>query len=285
MLCAPKRSLGPLLLALFVCLCVSPEVRSDELEEIGSSNPAGIEWIQHPGGQFTMGSISGKTWEKPAHKVRLSPYKMSRSEITVAQYRACVVRGVCSETIKGDSFGTRCHWGRRDRGTMPINCVNWAQADTFCRWAGGRLPTEAEWEYAARSGTRSFPYPWGTEAPDCKRVVMKTSGGATGCNAQTYGRKTWPVCSKPAGSNAFGVCDLAGNVFEWTADRFDANYYQNSPTHNPKGPQATTAAAKKSFFVVRGGSYVDRTSNVQAFRRFRDPATNQKANVGIRCVK
>ena len=272
-------------LALLICLVASSSVQSKAPLLEDADNAAGIQWIKLPGGTFTMGSRVGKKWEQPEHEVQLSPFQMSRSETTVAQYRACVIRGACSPTILRDSFGTQCHWGQRDRHSMPMNCVNWVQADTFCRWAGGRLPTEAEWEYAARNGAQSSPFPWGPEEPDCDRAVMKTSGGATGCNAQAYERKTWPICSKPDGNNRFGVCDLAGNLFEWTADRFDGTYYARSPKRDPQGPPTGASTPDKSFFVVRGGSYVDQTTNVQAFRRFRDPASNQKANVGFRCVK
>jgi formylglycine-generating enzyme required for sulfatase activity len=248
-------------------------------------NPAHLNWIAITGGDFTMGSQGGKAWEKPEHRVRLSSFHMTRSEITVAQYRACVVAGACSATIERDRYGTACHWGSRDRHLMPINCVSWKQAHTFCRWAGGALPTEAQWEYAARNGSRSAPYPWGHHRPDCERAVMKTSAGATGCNGTGYSRKTWPVCSKPTGNNRFGVCDLAGNVFEWTADRFDGLYYKKSPFKDPPGPNLPATSPAKTFYVVRGGSYVDNAANIQSFRRFRDPATNRKANVGIRCVR
>jgi formylglycine-generating enzyme required for sulfatase activity len=114
---------------------------------------------------------------------------------------------------------------------------------------------------------------------------MKTETGASGCDALGYERKTWPVCSKPAGHNRYKICDLAGNVFEWIADRFDARYYQRSPWQDPTGPSTPANAPDKAYYVVRGGSYVDGADNTKAFRRFRDPATNQKANVGIRCVR
>ena len=276
------------------CLCILftmaigiGSIQPAKAQDAGKSaaRVPGVDWVRIPGGSFTMGSRNGKKWEKPEHKVTLSSFDMARTEVTVSSYRACVVEGACTLPIQRDSFGTECHWGQRDRHRMPINCVNWTQANDFCRWVGGRLPTEAQWEYAARSGANSTRFPWGSEKASCKHVVMKTSGGATGCDALSYGRKTWPVCSKPAGNNAFGVCDLAGNVFEWTADRFDGSYYRRSPPTEPPGPASDATPVGKRFYVVRGGSYVDREANLEAFRRFRDPASNQKANVGFRCVR
>ena len=112
-------------------------------------NPAGLTWISLPKGQFTMGSAQGKWWEKPAHKVELSAFWIARSETTVAQYRACVMAGACATLPLRGKHGTPCTWGRPDMDTFPVSCVTHTDARAFCKWSGGQLPTEAQWEYAA----------------------------------------------------------------------------------------------------------------------------------------
>jgi hypothetical protein len=132
--------------------------------------------------------------------------EFAKSEVTVAQYKACVEAGKCSAPKTGGD----CNWDQAGRDAHPINCVDWDQATAFCGWAGGRLPTEREWyAEASESGKRKFA--WGDELVSCERAIWKQGGSGCGKNS------TWPVCSKAAGHSVSGLCDLAGNVWEWTS--------------------------------------------------------------------
>lgn len=144
-----------------------------------------------PGGGFLYGE------KKEARSV--GTFELDVTEVTVAAYQACVDAGVCTVPKSGE----RCNWGRRGRGAHPINCVDWEQANAFCGWAGKRLPTEEEWEYAAR-GNAGRTYPWGETAPSRTKLCLDRGDG------------TCPVCSRPSGSTPSGLCDMAGNVWEWT---------------------------------------------------------------------
>jgi formylglycine-generating enzyme required for sulfatase activity len=186
-----------------------------------------------------MGTNSGFSNEKPVHRVRIKTFWMAKSEVTVAQYRRCVRAGRCSKP----RTGKHCNWGKGGRGQHPVNCVDWKQARSFSRWAGGRLPSEAQWEYAARSGGKSWKYPWGNAKASCARAVMPGSGG-WGCGK----KRTWPVCSKPRGNSRQGLCDLAGNVCEWVRDRWHGSY-QGAPTDG-----SAWVSGSSSLRVLRGGS-------------------------------
>jgi iron(II)-dependent oxidoreductase len=142
-----------------------------------------------------MGSDDGNGDEKPVHRVTVPTFEMTKTQVTVDQYKACVDAGACTAPDSGGA----CNWGQSDRGKHPINCVDWQQAQAYAQWAGGRLPTEAEWEYAARSGGRDWKYPWGDEEATCQRAVMDDRGW--GCGRDT----TWPVCSKPSGNTTQGL--------------------------------------------------------------------------------
>ena len=200
----------------------------------------GIDWVRLDGGAFSMGSTDGGYYARPVHPVRVSAFELARSEVTVAQYRACVERGPCT----APDTGAHCNWGKADRDDHPVNCVDWEQAKTFCGWIGARLPTEAEWEYAARSGGRDITHPWGNESPDCSRCVM--DDGGNGCGQS----RTWPVCSKPHGSSAQGICDLAGNVWEAVEDCWHGSYLGA-----PADGLAWTEDCTGSLRVMRGGCW------------------------------
>ena len=182
----------------------------------------------------------------------------ARSETTVAQYRACVEAGKCESKHHLDKSDSKyCNWGYSDRDNHPMNCVAWYGAEQFCEWAGGRLPTEQEWEAEASSGG-SREYPWGGENPTCSRCVM--DDGGNGCGKKS----TWAVCSKRRGDSVSGLCDMAGNVWEWTSSWYDS---------------------KKKFRVLRGGSW----SNVliRRFRasfRFKNSPAFRYYYYGFRCV-
>ncbi len=197
----------------------------------------------------------------------LPEFKIDKTEVTVAAYAKCVQSGKCSASGLNMPFwngqdqpsnAQYCNWGKSDRNDHPLNCVDWTQADSFCKWAGKRLPTEQEWEKAAR-GTDGRTYPWGEQEPTCDRTIM--SQGGYGCGQD----RTWPVCSKTQGNSPYGACDMAGNVWEWTADWYTVN----------------------SKRVLRGGSwYFGDTSSFRAASRndfglpvFRD------FNSGFRCAQ
>lgn len=143
---------------------------------------------------------------------RVAGYRIDRQEVTVRDYRRCVQAGGCAAPAASYSY---CNWVKNDADDHPINCVTWHQADTYCGWAGKRLPASLEWEKAAR-GTDARPYPWGTKPPSCFRAIGGI-GGKYGCGSDS----TAPMCSKAAGNTPSGLCDMAGNVWEWVADDLD----------------------------------------------------------------
>ncbi len=229
--------------------------------------------VRVPAGEFVMGSRDGEggDWDgHPAHRVRLGAYCIDRVEVTVAQYRACVSAGRCrlNATINPGSVSAEstrflnglCNANATDRENHPINCLDWNEADVYCRWAQKRLPTDAEWEYAAR-GTDERHWPWGNDLPDARRT------NAAGAESQRFMRErnvgwtlmypgddgwpvTAPVGSYPQGRSPFGVDDMAGNVWEWTSDWYEVRYTtQGDVTVNPTGP------AQGTHRVSRGGAW------------------------------
>lgn len=207
-----------------------------ETQRVGfRSGKIGIQWINFPGGIFTMGADDlGEYGAQPRHEVEIRPFEMAKTLVTVEQYKACVDAGACTTPA---AVG-RCNWGVSGHEKHPMNCVDWEQARKFSAWAGGRLPTEAEWEYAARSGGKEQKYPWGDEDPTCERAV------SMGC-----GSGTEPVCSKPVGNTEQGLCDMAGNVEEWVEDCHHDSY-NGAPSDGSAWESPAT-----SFRVVRGGSF------------------------------
>ncbi len=176
-----------------------------------------------PAGWFWMGCSPNDSNcgddEKPYHKVYLSAYFIDKNDVTVDEYTRCVNAGGCTQPITGQY----CNWGVSGRGDHPINCVDWNQANTYCQWRGKELPTEAQWEKAAR-GTNGRIYPWGNEWDASKACFNQSSTCAVG--------------SYPSGASPYGVMDMAGNVWDWCRDWYDANYYASSPDHNPTGPDS-----------------------------------------------
>lgn len=215
-------------------------------------------------------AVDSRCWENelPYHDVGLDAFFIDKFEVTVEQFRECVEAGVCARP-KGSDARKNCNWGRPDRDDHPVNCVDWYQAAEYCKWAGKRLPSEAEWEKAAR-GETGGRYPWGNQRATCEFAIM-----GDGCGE----KHTWPVGSKPGGASPYGAMDMAGNVWEWTADWYDENYYKISPGVNPKGPQ--TGKQK----VLRGGAYDDNLLGLRSTTRSYDEPDDIGSDDGFRCAK
>ena len=206
-----------------------------------------IKWVSIPGGQFMMGaekSAPGSNNTRPVHEVAIKTFEMAKTVVTVEQYAKCVNKGQCTEpAITYYSFN--CNWHTPEHQKYPMNCLNGAQMNDYARFAGARLPTEAEWEYAARSGGKNNKYPWGNEPVTHDRVVF--DGPENGVGGGTNG--TMPVCSKPAGNTKQGLCDMAGNVWQVTQD-----IYMESYNGAPADGSAVKGAANGDN-VIRGNSF------------------------------
>ncbi len=186
------------------------------LDSLSVVTPA--DWVPIPGGEYEMGSSSGYAFHFPPHDVSVPTFEMWRTEVTVEQYRRCVDAGNCLLPLHVPGDG----WSGHDRDRRPITHVMWEDAAAFCAWVGGRLPSESEWEYAARGGGHDIDFPWGDAPATCERVVMAED--EPGCGRLD----TWEVCSRPAGNSAHGLCDMSGNVWEWVQDSF-SYWYLSSP--------------------------------------------------------
>lgn len=204
--------------------------------------------------------------ESPYHEVTLASFSIETTEVTVDAYGDCLLDGTCATP----ATAAGCNWGVVGNELHPINCITWSDALDYCTWVGRRLPTEAEWEFAAR-GTDARLYPWGNTPPTCALTVM---GSPTGCG--TGG--TWAVGSKPLGASFFGALDMAGNVQEWVADWYDAGWYAQSPSSNPTGP------ATGSQRVIRGSMW--QASSTVGFRTSMRGATSfsSYSSIGFRCA-
>lgn len=226
-----------------------------------------------------MGCVPGDnacdSREKPQHTVTMAAYYMDLFEVTVAKYKACVDAGKCTVA----NSGGKCNWGVAGKEQQPVNCVNWVQADAFCKWSDtkGHLPTEAEWEKAARGGLDGEVYPWG-DTLDCNYAVWNDGNATTGQGC--IGNFTMAVGSKPLGKNGYGLFDMAGNVWEWTADWYDEGYYSTSPTANPLGP------AGGFDRVLRGGGFWGGGAvNHRASRRVGNDPSYADHGLGFRCSR
>src|SRR5690606_31602781 len=222
------------------------------------------------GGTFQMGSNDGEDEEQPLHSVTLSSYRIGKYEVTFAEYDAfCEATGRSKPADEG--------WGRDQR---PVINVNWHDMVVYCEWLTAqtgqryRLPTEAEWEYAARGGSRSNGYTYSGS----------NSVGNVGWYSDNSGKQTHPVGGK--GANELGIYDMTGNVWEWCSDWYESDYYGSSPSNNPRGPvsddysRPTSGASR----VLRGGSWFNTASYCRATHRSNSSSVYRSVDYGFRVV-
>jgi formylglycine-generating enzyme required for sulfatase activity len=218
-----------------------------------------------PAGEFTMGSLGGDPDEQPVRKVYLDPFWMDKDQLSVGKY------GVFLNATAREAPADWHIMNKPVNQRRPVVNVDWADADAYCRWAGKRLPTEAEWEKAAR-GTDGRTYPWGNQLPTDFHANMK--------------KEVWnnhvvltPVGIYEGGKSPYGVYDMAGNVWEWVSDWYSKDYYKSGPARNPTGPP------KGDYKVVRGGSWGSSPKDLRSADRESRLPSFGGLGTGFRCAK
>jgi formylglycine-generating enzyme required for sulfatase activity len=236
------------------------------------SSKDGMTLLYVPAGEFLMGSTDADTLatsdEKPQHTITLDAYWIDQTEVTNAQYAKCVAdNGACKEPIDNSSSSHSSYYGNSEFDNYPVIYVDWNMASSYCSWAGRELPTEAQWEKAAR-GIDGNIYPWGNDTPNDNLLNFNTNiGFAT------------DVRKYPAGKSVYGAYDMAGSVLQWVNDWYGETYYKNSPPSNPLGPDTG------KYRMLRGGYWSNPASLVRsAFRVWLDP-TYSVNYIGFRCAR
>jgi formylglycine-generating enzyme required for sulfatase activity len=217
-----------------------------------------VDMVAIPAGTAVIGSDAGEVDERPSRRLEVAAFELDRFEVTLEEYGACVEAGACEPS--GRDY-LECNARRADRAEHPVNCVSHAMASVFCKFRGARLPTEIEWEYAARGGD-GRTYPWGDEPPKGKACYLR----------KQEGKGTCAVRAPSPDRSPFGVMGLAGNVSEWTATAYCAS--------------GDRRGCKEGAFVTRGGSYdMENPTFVRAsYRDFVD-AGRTGYNLGFRCAR
>ncbi len=225
----------------------------------------GMVMVKIPAGKFNMGKEDNiESADGPRHTVYLEDYWIDQTDVTNAMFAKCVQAGQCTFDVQ--HAATDIHFGNPEYVDHPVVYITWYQAVAYCQWANRRLPSEAEWEKAAR-GTDERPFPWGRKPVDPTLANYNDNIG-----------DTTPVGKYPLGASPYGLLDMAGNVRQWVADWFDALFYRNSPLQNPLGP----GLGEKR--VLRGGSFKDPANGVRVTVRFEHVPGSAGLNRGFRCA-
>ena len=247
-------------------------VENEIVPDVGSTmmrEKDGMEMVYVPEGTFMMGIKKEDTdgWDnkQPEMEIYLDAYWIDKYEVSNAQYAKCVADGECTEPGSKSSKTRNNYYGNSEFDNYPVIWVDWNQSSSYCAWAGGRLPSEAEWEKAAR-GTERGKYPWGNENPTSELVNYNENVG-----------DTTAVDSYPEGISPYGAFNMAGNVSEWVNDRW-SNKYDTSGTRNPTGPQTG------AYRVLRGGWWGSVDRGIRSGFRARFNPYIRGSYRGFRCA-
>ncbi len=245
----------------------------------------GMTQLLVPSGTLIMGGLDvlRDGDEVPSHQVKLNAFWIDQVEVTNGMYNLCVTSGTCRPPVRLNSDNRTDYYGNLEFQDYPVVQVTWYDASAYCQWAGRRLPTEAEWERAAR-GDDMRTFPWGNEPPNAKN---SNSGNSVGDTSR--------VGSYAEGVSPFGALDMTGNVWEWVADYYKANYYEVSPEENPTGPADDEVG--NHMRVIRGGSFQDTLFALRIANRGYEVGPNPRvqppdeayygrssAKIGFRCA-
>jgi formylglycine-generating enzyme required for sulfatase activity/lysophospholipase L1-like esterase len=273
-------SSGPITESLIFRPMLAPRIGTTWISPVD-----GMVQVYVPAGEFLMGSTDGDSEsyrdERPQRKIYLDSFWIDRTDVTNSMYARCAKAGACRPPTSTGSKTRDQYYGKAEYDNYPVIAVSWNDAQQYCSWAGRRLPTEAEWEKAAR-GTDGRKYPWGNQ-----EITGNLANFCDHACSSNEEKKlindgypdTSPVDNYPLGVSVYGALDMAGNVWQWVADWYDANYYDDAPIWNPPGP--TQGSTK----VLRGGSWADHQSALRVAYREVDSPANRFGNVGFRCAR
>jgi len=239
-----------------------------------------LDFIEIEGGSFQMGSELFNQQEMPVHEVEVASFQLMKAEVTVGQFRGCVETGFCEAPEQEQG----CTWTEepQEREQLPMNCISWHQAMAFAEWMNARLPTEAEWEYAARSGGRDQSYPWGGTEASCRYAnLYDCHEGLT------------EACEDPRGDSEQGLCDQIGNLWEWVQDAWHPNY-EGAPSDGSGwcDERCPEFAGDEGYFlndptprVLRGGSWTNQSWRVNAMTRSQFTPSYGSVFYGLRLAR